>query len=159
MKSNLLAALGLLAAFSEAQAAEPEVTLQVGAAVKNISEVHIAPGKSTLSIVAEGAGRIVAHGEVKRFSALCTIVDTLAAKEVVTGVGDCEFKSTEGDTLYAHFQTLPGYGDRGRFTFSDGSGNFARISGSVPVEVSVNPAKVGKMVFFVESVNEQRTAQ
>jgi hypothetical protein len=116
-----------------------------------MSEVPIAPGKSTLSIIAEGAGKLVAQNEAIRFSILCTIVDTLMAKEVVEGVGDCELKSPEGGTLYAHFQTAPGYGDRGRVTFNDGSKNFARITGSVPVVVSVNPAKVGKMVFFVES--------
>jgi hypothetical protein len=159
MKTKFITCLMLLAFFGQAQAAEVGVTLSIGAAVKNISEIAIGQGKSSLSIVAEGAGKIVAQGKAVRFHALCSIVDTLMAKEVVSGVGDCEFKSVDGGTLYAHFQTMQGYGDRGHLTFSGGTQSFARVTGSVPVEVSVNPTLVGKMVFFVENLNDQPSAK
>jgi hypothetical protein len=152
MKSALVTILALCAGLSQAQAAETSINFELGAAVKNVSEVHIAPGKSTLNMIAEGAGKLTSQGESVRFYALCTIADTLAAKEVVAGVGDCELKTTDGGTLYANFQTVPGHGDRGQITLSGGSQNLERFNGSVPVEITVNPAKVGKMVFFVENL-------
>jgi len=159
MNLKLTMAIALLATLPPAQAAESEITLQIGAAVKNVSEVRTAPGQSTLSIVAEGAGKISLGGETVRFHVLCTMLDTLNAKEVIAGVGDCEFKSTEGGTIYAHFQTIPGYGDRGHLTFSGGTQDFAKISGPVPIEVTVNPTRIGKMVFFVESMNQADAAK
>ncbi len=65
-----------------------------------------------MNIIVEGAGKMVAQGESMHFYVTCAIVDTLSGKEVIDGVGDCEFKSTEGNTLYGHFQTIPGHGDR-----------------------------------------------
>ena len=152
MKSALVTILALCAGLSQAQATETSINFELGAAVKNVSEVHIAPGKSTLNMIAEGAGKMTSQGESVRFYALCTIADTLAEKEVVSGAGDCEFKTTDGGTLYANFQTIPGHGDRGQITLTGGGQNLEHFNGSVPVEITVNPAKVGKMVFFVENM-------
>jgi hypothetical protein len=152
MKATLIAPFILLAALSQAHAADAPISLEIGAAVKNVSEVHIATGTSTLSLVAEGAGKLMAQGDSVHFYALCTITDTLKEKKVVAGNGDCEFQTTDGGILYAHFQTIPGHGDQGQMTLKGGSQNLERFNGNVPVEVTVNPAKVGKMVFFAENL-------
>ncbi|MBK5351434.1 hypothetical protein JFU37_02680 [Pseudomonas sp. TH41] len=152
MKSKLMPALILCATFSQAQAADSPITLEFGAAVKNVSEVNVASGTSSLNMIAEGAGKLVSQGESVRFYALCAITDTLKGKAVVAGLGDCEFKTTDGGVLYAHFQTTPGHGDQGQITLSGGSQNLERFNGIVPIEITVNPAKVGKLVFFAENL-------
>jgi hypothetical protein len=152
MKSTWVPVLILCAAFSQAQAADAPITLELGAAVKNVSEVNTAEGSSSLNMIAEGAGKLVSQGETVRFYALCAITDTLKGKAVVAGFGDCEFKTTDGGVLYARFQTTPGHGDQGEITLSGGSQSLERFNGVVPVEITVNPAKVGKMVFFAETL-------
>lgn len=152
MKATLIPTFILFSALSQAHAAEAPISLELGAAVKNVTEVRIATGTSTLSMTAEGAGKLVAQGDPVRFYALCTITDTLKEKKVVAGNGDCEFTTTDGGILYAHFQTIPEHGDRGQLTLSGGGQNLERFNGNVPIEVTVNPAKVGKMVFFAENL-------
>jgi hypothetical protein len=156
MKTALITALGTLMGASQAQAQNPadaaNYDLQVGAAIKSMSAVAVAPGKSSLHILVEGAGKIVAAGESVRFHALCAIVDAQEGQQITAGSGDCELTSLGGAKLYARFQTLPGVGDRGHLTFSGGTQEFAAFSGSLPVQVTVNPLLVGKPVFFLETL-------
>jgi hypothetical protein len=176
MKKIALFAVAFVAC--NAFAADPEIQLSLGASIQNrfsskafalldkaLNTVSATfkgqsgavdqPVKFKLGIVAEGAGKMVVNGETIRFHAICNIVDTLAGKVVIEGVGDCELKATDGGEATGHFQTLPGVGDLGHFTLKPGTKGFARVSGSVPVDITVNPFKVtGKPVFFVESVQE-----
>lgn len=158
MKEQLtrLAALTAFAALTGvdlAQAAEPGVHITIGAATKSMTEVAIAPGQTSLALIIEGAGRITTAAGTLRVHGLCTITDTLHERKVVNGRGDCEFRSTRGEVGYARFETDPGLGDRGRMVFSGGQGRFAGL-GSIPVEVSVNPYKVGgKSVFLIEDID------
>lgn len=151
----LVALLGTLQAHAQSPADAPDYGLNIGAAIKTMSTVETAPGKASLSIVAEGAGKIAAAGETLRFHGVCTIVDTLEGKQITAGSGDCEFTSLAGAKLYARFQTLPGLGDRGHLAFSGGTREFAAISGSLPVVVTVNPTLVGKPVFFLETAQAE----
>ncbi|QKE64114.1 hypothetical protein HNE05_12405 [Aquipseudomonas campi] len=156
MKAVLITALAALLGSLQAHAQGPieaaNYDLQVGAAIKSMSAVEVAPGISSLNIIAEGAGRIAAAGAVLRFHALCAIVDTQEGKQITAGSGDCELTSLGGGKLYARFHTLPGMGDRGHLTFSGGTQEFAAVSGKLPVQVTVNPLLVGKPVFFLETL-------
>ncbi|UUY08302.1 hypothetical protein LRS11_21320 [Pseudomonas sp. J452] len=156
MKAVLIAALAALLVNPQAHAQGStdvvDYVLDIGAAVKTMSALEIAPGRSSLSIVAEGAGKISTAGETVRFHAMCAIVDTQEGKKITAGSGDCELTSLGGAKLYARFQTLPGTGDRGHLTFSGGTREFATFSGSLPVQVTVNPLLVGKLVFFLETL-------
>jgi len=144
----------LLAASSHALAATPAVNFDLGAVIKHHAEVAAADGKSNMSFFAEGAGKMQVQGEDVRFYVSCNGLDRYASKKLVDGVADCEFISTKGGKVYAHFQKVfAANGDwqqRGHFVFSGGSQDFAGVDGSVPVYVSVNPPAVGKLVFFVE---------
>ncbi|MEM5386555.1 hypothetical protein VSR68_23545 [Paraburkholderia phymatum] len=68
----------------------------------------------------------------------------------IDGVGDCELKSTAGGVAYFHFQSDTEHGDRGRIFIRGGTGDFADVEGTIDVEVTVNPAKVGVPVVLVE---------
>ncbi len=144
--------LGLLAAAAWVPAgaalAADKPVISIGAAARIINEVATGAGQSRLHIVLEGAGRIGAA----RIWAQCAVIDTVVDKKIVAGKGDCEFRSTQGELVFAAFETDPGVGDRGKLVFSGGLGRLANL-GSVPVEVSVNPHRVGKQVFYVESAD------
>ncbi len=150
--ATLAALLGSVPVHAQSTVDAASYDLDIGAAIKSMSSVEFAPGRSSLSIVAEGAGRIATAGESVRFHAMCAIVDTLEGEKVTAGSGDCELSSPSGSKLYARFQTLPGMGDRGHLAFSGGTGEFAAFSGNLPVQVTVNPALVGKPVFLLETL-------
>ncbi|MEN5315877.1 hypothetical protein [Pseudomonas koreensis] len=156
MKTVLITALGALLgtsqAFAQTPSSVPNYRLDIGAAIKSMSSVDVALGGSSLSIIAEGAGRIENEGKTVHFHAMCNIVDTLEGKRVVAGSGDCELSAIGGAKLYARFQTLPGIGDRGHLTLSGGTQEFSAFSGSLPVQVTVNPMLIGKPVFFLETL-------
>lgn len=153
MQLTTLAALTLLSAGHAAAAAELAPRIVIGAATKSMTEVATAPGQASLTLVIEGAGRIVTAAGTLRVHGLCTVIDTLIEKKVTAGRGDCEFRSTRGEVGYARFETDPGIGDRGRLIFSGGQGRFAGL-GTIPVDVSVNPYKVaGKPVFMIEDLD------
>ena len=141
----------LLCAASHSYAASAPVALNFGAAIKNTSRMNIAADRSRVDIVAEGAGALTAQGRTIRFYTLCSVVDTLAGTTQVDGAGDCELKSTAGGTAYLHFRSEPNHGDRGVVAINGGSGDFAGIEVKLAVEVTVNPGKVGKPVFYVET--------
>ena len=173
MKKYLVASLALasLTAFAN----QPDIELSAGAAFTNLTSAKIfaavdkmknqvkswfsadtgAPGKPIsfkFDIATEGAGKMRVNGETIRFHMLCDTLDTIADKLVIDGVGDCHLTATDGGEIDGHFQTIPGRGDRGHFTFKAGTGSFAKVSGSVPVDITVNPYKVvGKFVYFVEN--------
>jgi len=140
----------LLCASTHSYAASTPTGLTVGAAIKTVSKMNTAADRSRVDIVAEGAGALTAQDRTIHFYVLCSVVDTLAGTKQIDGAGDCELRSTVGGTAYLHFRSDPGYGDRGRVSVDGGTGDFAGIEGSVAVDVSVNPGKVGKPVFFVE---------
>lgn len=85
MKLTLMPVLIFLATLTQVQAADLPMTLEFAAAVKNIAEVNVAPGTSTLNLIAEGAGKLVSKGESVRFYAFCAITDTLKGKESCCG--------------------------------------------------------------------------
>lgn len=149
MKTNLALSL-LLFLCTQTYAAGAPISVTLGAAIKSSSRLNIAPDRSRVAILAEGAGAITTQGRTVHFYALCSVVDTLAGTKQVEGGGDCELKSTGGGVAYLHFQSDADHGDRGQISLDGGTGDFAGIEGKVAVEVSVNPTKVGKPVFFVE---------
>lgn len=136
---------------SLSHASNDPIGFTLGAAIKSTSRVDIAADRSRVDLVAEGAGAITSQGRTVHFYALCSVVDTLAGSKQIDGAGDCELKSTGAGTGYLHFHGDAEHADRGTITLQGGTGDFAGIEGSVAVEVSVNPPKVGKPVFFVES--------
>ncbi|MCP3708852.1 hypothetical protein M3I54_17960 [Paraburkholderia sp. CNPSo 3274] len=75
---------------------------------------------------------------------------TATMRDPVEGAGDCELKSTGGGVAYLHYRGDAEHADRGQISIEGGAGDFAGISGSVAVEASVNPTKVGKAVFLME---------
>ncbi|MFL9991839.1 hypothetical protein PQR34_10705 [Paraburkholderia sediminicola] len=140
----------LLCATTHSYAASAPIGLTFGAAIKTVSKMNTAADRSRVDIVAEGAGALTAQDRTIHFYVLCSVVDTLTGTKQIDGAGDCELKSTAGGTAYLHFRSDPGYGDRGHVSVDGATGDFAGIEGSVAVDVSVNPGKVGKPVFFVE---------
>jgi hypothetical protein len=150
MLKKTLALCAFLSLTAHSYAAGDHIGLRVGAAVKTTSRMNIGPDRARVDIVAEGAGALTSRGTTVRFYALCSVVDTLVGTRQVDGAGDCELRSTGGGVAYLHFRSDPDHGDRGRMTIDGGSGDFAGIHGEVAVDVSVNPSKVGKPVFFVE---------
>lgn len=144
----------LLAASSHALAAAPPVNFDLGATIRHHAEMGAPDGKSNMSFFAEGAGKMQVRGANVHFYVSCNGLDRYASKKLVDGVADCEFVSTKGGKVYAHFQKIFAadgeWQQRGHFVFSGGSEDFAGVEGSVPVFVSVNPPMVGKLVFFVE---------
>lgn len=149
IKKSLALSL-LLSLAAQSHAAGGHIGFTLGAAIKNMSRLNVTADRSRVDILAEGAGAITAQGRTVRFYALCSVVDTLAGTKQVDGGGDCELKSTGGGVAYLHFQGDADHADRGKISLEGGTGDFAGIEGSVAVEVSVNPTKVGKPVFFVE---------
>lgn len=150
MLKKSLALCLLLCAITHSYAAGDPIVLTVGAAIKTTSRMNIAADRSRVDIIAEGAGALTAQGRTVRFYALCSVVDTLTGTRQIDGAGDCELKSTAGGVAYLHFRSDAGHGDRGQVSVDGGTGDFAGIDGKVAVEVSVNPGKVGKPVFFIE---------
>ncbi|MRV74457.1 hypothetical protein GJ700_22365 [Duganella sp. FT92W] len=148
---NHIATIAFLSSLAQPACAQEPVRLAIGATTRHMTEIAAGPNRSRLHLVIEGAGRLTLQGATVRFHAQCAIADTVVDKKIVEGVGDCELKSTAGGAVSAHFQTIPGSGERGHLSFSGGSKDFARVDGKVAVDVTVNPARVGKPVFFVES--------
>ena len=106
----------------------------MAAATKQITELHTAKGKSKLYFVGEGAGKFHVQGGGPVYVWVqCGAVDTIheGRKFVYHGEGDCEFKSASGGLLYASFVTPVGKGDRGRLSFSGGTGDLERFNGTV----------------------------
>lgn len=151
MSKKYLAPALLFLLVSLGHAANEPIGFTLGAAIKSTSRVNIAADRSRVDLVAEGAGVITSQERTVHFYALCSVVDTLAGSKQIDGAGDCELKSTGTGMGYLHFHGAAEHADRGTITLQGGTGDFAGIEGSVAVEVSVNPPKVGKPVFFVES--------
>lgn len=149
----------ILAASTQALAAESTVSFDLGAVIKHHAEVGAADGKSNMSFFAEGAGKMLVQGREVRFYAGCNGIDIYSGKKLVDGFADCEFTSIGGGKVYAHFQKVFAangeWQQRGHFVFSGGSKDLAGVAGSVPVFISVNPPAVGKPVFFVEGGPER----
>ncbi len=154
----LLASLSSFFSLAHAAGANDVTGFTLGAVVKNMSRVSIGADHARVDIVAEGAGAITAQGKTVHFYAMCNVVDTLAGTKQVDGAGDCELKSTGTGVGYLHFRSDADHGDRGTVALQGGTGDFADLAGSVPVDVSVNPAKVGKPVFYVENRPANATA-
>lgn len=150
MLKKYLAPALLLLFVPLSHAANDPIRFTLGAVIKNSSRLSIAADRSRVDIVVEGAGTLTAQGKTVHFYALCSVADTLAGTQQVDGSGDCELKSTGTGVGYLHFRSDADHGDRGTMTLQGGTGDFADVEGSVAVEVSVNPSKVGKPVFFVE---------
>lgn len=150
MKTTLIASL-LLSLAAYAHAASAPIHLTIGGAVKNSSRMNITPERSRIDVLVEGAGVITAQGKTVRFYALCNVIDTLDGTKQVEGAGDCELKSTGGGVAYLHYKGDAEHADRGEISIASGTGDFAGITGSVAVEASVNPTKVGKAVFLMEN--------
>lgn len=156
--STLVAALALAAGLAQAQAKTPETRLEFALTTKTVTEVRMAPGKTNLYLVGEGAGKFTAQGTVVPVAVLCGAVDTLVEGHptVYTGVGDCEFKSAAGGVLYVHFDTPEGKGDRTRMTFSGGTQDLARFNGiTIPLLAIINPRLSGKPVFYFDTVDDK----
>lgn len=149
MKKTLTVSL-LLSLAVHAYADSAPIHLTIGGAVKNSSRMNITPERSRIDVLVEGAGVITAQGKTVRFYALCNVVDTLDGTKQIEGAGDCELKSTGGGVAYLHYKGDAEHADRGQISIESGTGDFAGISGSVAVEASVNPTKVGKAVFLME---------
>ncbi|WP_342120761.1 hypothetical protein [Pseudoduganella sp. OTU4001] len=147
MKAVILSSLLLLA--SQANAAGLSMT--AGAHAISIVPTPVNAERTRLDISLEGAGRMNAAGRVIHFHLTCRVDDFMVAKRIVEGVGDCTMTALGGGSMQAHFQTLPGIGDRGHLEFSGASGQFAGVTGRMPVAVVVNPNNIGKPVFYVES--------
>ncbi|CAB3778378.1 hypothetical protein LMG28688_00578 [Paraburkholderia caffeinitolerans] len=150
MTKKSLALSLLLSLAVQAHAASAPIHLTLGGAIKNSSRMNITPERSRIDVLVEGAGVITAQGKTVRFYALCNVIDTLDGTKQVEGAGDCELKSTAGGVAYLHYRGDAEHADRGRISIESGTGDFAGISGSVAVEASVNPTKVGKPVFLME---------
>ncbi|WP_433705254.1 hypothetical protein [Paraburkholderia sacchari] len=150
MKKTLIASL-LLSLVAHAHAAGTPIHLTIGGAIKNSSRMNITPERSRIDVLVEGAGVITAQGKTVRFYALCNVIDTLDGTKQVEGGGDCELKSTGGGVAYLHYKGDAEHADRGQISIESGTGDFAGISGSVAVEASVSPTKVGKAVFLMEN--------
>lgn len=146
MKAVILSSL-LLAAHAHAA----DLSMTAGAHATSIVPTPVNAERTRLDISLEGAGRMNAAGRVIHFHLTCRVDDLMVAKRIVEGVGDCSMTALGGGGVQAHFQTLPGIGDRGHLEFSGGSGQFAGVAGRMPVAVVVNPNNIGKPVFYVEN--------
>jgi hypothetical protein len=156
-KAARLAAVAAMAATTGlAHASGAETRLEFGAVTKTMTELHTAPGRSNLYLVAEGAGKFSVGDSIVPVYVLCGAVDTIVEghKSVYAGVGDCEFKSAAGGILFARFQTPEGKGDRARMVLSGGTADLARFNGkAIPMIAILNPRLVGKAVFYFDSVD------
>lgn len=157
LKQSLALCLLLLAA--QTHAASDSLHITIGGAIKNSSRMNTAPDRSRIDILVEGAGVIKASSKTVHFYALCDVVDTLAGTKQVDGSGDCELKSTAGGVAYVHYRGDAEHADRGQISIDGGTGDFTGISGSVAVEASVNPVKVGKAVFLLEDLADSGAPQ
>lgn len=156
MRNSIMLTIATLSAAMNIQADQIKpIEISVGGAIKSMSSVATAPNMTNLSIVTEGAGRIVLENKSIRFHILCNIVDTVEREQITAGIGSCELTSVAGGKSYASFQTLYGVGDKGHLTLRGGSGEFTGISVSIPIAVTVNPPSVGKPVFFLETRNPE----
>ena len=176
--SILAISLACSAAFAVQPATQSDISITAGAAFTNLNTARAFamvdklknqflswfshgsgdaanPLTFKFDIATEGAGKLTTNGVTIRYHMLCETLDTIADKKVIDGVGDCHLTATDGGEIDGHFQTIPGRGDRGHFTFKPGTKSFANVQGSVPVDITVNPYKVaGKFVYFVESSDE-----
>src|SRR5689334_5865279 len=84
----------------------------MGALLKGQVGDDAPPVKFDIRILLEGAGKLTARGKTVRFHVTCDVVDTIADKKVINGVGGCELTSLAGSRALLHFQTLPNVGDR-----------------------------------------------
>lgn len=150
MKKRSLTMCVLLAIAAQAHAASDPIRLTIGGMVKDSSRMNIAPERTRIDILVEGAGVITAQGKTVRFYALCKVVDTLAGTKQIDGAGDCELKSTAGGVAYLHYRGDAEYADRGQIAIDGGTADFSGIAGTVAVAASVSPSKVGKAVFLME---------
>ena len=160
--TTLAAMLALAAGLARAEATETKTRLEFAQSTKSMTEVRTGPGRSNLYLVAEGAGKFTVQDAVIPVYVLCGAVDTIVEghKTVYAGVGDCEFKSAAGGTLYAHFKTPEGKGDRTHMLLSGGTLDLARFNGSsIPMLAIINPRMVGKTVFYFDTVEEDVVGQ
>lgn len=139
---------------SVAFAADTATAFDLTVVVKQHSEVGLPNGKLSASFFAEGGGKMQVEGKTVRFSIACNGLDLYAGEKVADGVADCQLKSAGSGLVFAHFQKIFDaqgvWRQRGRFTFSGGTQDFAKVAATVPVFATELPLGEGGMAFLVE---------
>ncbi|HSV57327.1 MAG TPA: hypothetical protein VLJ19_00395 [Variovorax sp.] len=145
------------AASGHASAKDVDATFDVGAAIKSTARVSIPGGKARMTFNTEGAGKLIVDGREEPVFVACDGTDVLlGAAKVVDGFAECEIRTLKSGDLYIRFQKIfeadGTWNQLATFTITGGTGEMAKLSGTLAAKVEMSPPlSGGKLVFGVSS--------